>query len=203
VLRISPSILLLGLLAGLLAGCASTKNVQQEDDDFYSKFPPLALSSELIHSPGGDLTARIPKDWITIDPEKLESPQIFAAACNPDYTVSLIFSELQLDNTVRSIFDREGLKGVAELDIQRRQRRSNGRLQQIGETEEFAIGRRKFGAFTYSTDSSKTLTRVAVFSTGTKLYSCAITHLTFNDHEIPSAQTMREMHQIVLGGMEW
>lgn len=149
------------------------------------------------------MTARIPKDWITIDPEKLESPQIFAAVCNPEYTVSLIFGEMSLDNAARSVFDREGLKGVAELDNQRRQRRSNGRLQQVGETEEFAIGRRTFSAYTFTTDSSKTLTRVAFFSTGTKLYSCAITHLAFSDHEIPTPQTMREMHQIVLSGIEW
>lgn len=192
------------LLATLLAaGCASTKKVQQEEDDFYAKFPPLTLSNELVHSPGGDMTARIPQDWVTLDPEKLESPQIFAAMCNPAYTVSVLFSELPIDGTLRSVIDREGLKGVAELDLQRRSRRGNGRIQQIGETEEFALGRRRFGAYTYTTDSSKTLTRVAVYSTGAKVYACAITHLTFNDHELPAPATMREMHQIILSGVEW
>jgi hypothetical protein len=55
----------------------------------------------------------------------------------------------------------------------------------------------------YTTDSMQTMTRVAVFFTNYHLYECSITHLTFGEKELPDPRTLREMHQIILGGIEW
>jgi hypothetical protein len=69
--------------------------------------------------------------------------------------------------------------------------------------EQFTIGQRKFGAYMYTTDSMQTITRVAVFFTNYHLYECTITHLTFGEKELPDPRTLRDMHQIILGGIEW
>jgi hypothetical protein len=104
---------------------------------------------------------------------------------------------------VREGFSRRGLKGLGEASFQRRQKRSNNRAQLVGDVEEFAIGRRLFTAYTYSTDTMKTLTRTAVFFTNSHLYECAVTHLTFNNRELPSRRVMGEIHELVLGTIEW
>src|ERR1041385_661907 len=171
----------LGWMAALgmvsyLAGCASSRQTRQEDDDFYARLPPVTISStEIIHSPAGDMTARLPHGWVTVEVEKLEDPKIFAVACDPNYTMSLVFSEVALDNSIRTGFDRGGMRGVLEASFLRRQKRSAGRAQGMTEVEEFTIGSRQFGSYIYTTDSMRTITRVAVFYTTAHLYECAIT----------------------------
>lgn len=148
------------------------------------------------------MSARLPSGWVTLDVDKLQSPELFAMACNPDYTMSLIFSSISVDNAARKGFDRSGMAGLADASFERHRKRTAGRARLISETEEFAIGRRRFGAYTYTTDSMQTLTRVAVFYTATNLYECAITHLTFTDRELPTLATLREVHQLVLATVE-
>jgi hypothetical protein len=189
-------------LAVIAAGCSTPKQTQQQPD-FFSQFPLVSLSPNTIHSPSGDMTARVPAEWVSVDAEKLENPQIFGVACRPDYTVSVVFNEVPMDNTIRASFDRGGMGGLLEASFARRQRRVGGRAGEMQEVEQFTIGQRKFGAYMYTTDSMQTITRVAVFFTNFHLYECSIIHLTFGEKELPDPRTLRDMHQIILGGIEW
>lgn len=192
------------LLPTLLVGCiGAQQTVQSEAEDFSSRFPAVTVSDSRVHSPTGDMSARLPAGWVTLDVEELEAPELFAVACNPDYTISLLFSAAAVDNSARKGFDRGGMVGLAEASFERHRKRSDGRAVMVADIEEFAIGRRRFGAYTYSTDSMRTLTRVAVFYTASNLYECAVTHLTFTDRDLPNLKTMREIHQLVLASVEW
>lgn len=195
-----PLLLLLFPLA-MAAGCFGAKQTVRTEAS--EPGPALAFAPEQIHSPSGDMAARLPKDWVTIDAEQLESPQVFAIACDPAYTLSVIFSETAADNAARSILARDGLQGLVDASFQRHVKRSRGRAEITGETEEFAIGRRRFAAYTYTTDSTLTLTRVAVFYTNTHVYECALTHLTFNSQDLANARAFRGIHQLILGSIEW
>jgi hypothetical protein len=117
--------------------------------------------------------------------------------------MSLVFSEIPLDNSIRTGFDRGGMRGVMEASFLRRQKRSAGRAQGMSEIEEITIGTRQFGCYIYTTDSMRTITRVAVFYTSAHLYECAITHLAFSAHDLPSQRTVRQVHQLVLSAIEW
>jgi len=196
------SLPLLLLVAATLTGCFSTKQAQRAET-VAEPAPALAFSPEQIHSPSGDMAARLPLDWVMIDARQLESPQIFAMACDRNYTLSVIFSETQTDNIARTILAREGLRGLVDVSFQRHLKRSRNQAQMVGEAEEFAIGRRRFAAYTYTTDSSLTLTRVAVFYTNSHVYECALTHLTFTASDIVAARSLRNIHQLILGTIEW
>jgi hypothetical protein len=185
----------------VMAGCTGSRQTQQTDEA--AGVPQIAFAPDQIHSPSGDMSARVPKGWVLLDAEKLESPQVFAVACDPAYTISVIFSEAPVDNVARGIFSRDGLKGLVDASFQRHFKRSHNRAAMVGDIEEFAIGRRQFAAYTYSTDSMQTVTRVAVFFTNSHLYECAITHLTFNAHDLPNEKTVRGIHQLILGSIEW
>jgi hypothetical protein len=191
------------LMAMVMAGCTGPQQTQKEERDFFSEFPLVALSADVIHSPQGDMTARLPQGWVMLDAGALETPGVFAAACDTAYTLSVVFSEVPVDAAVRDGYSRRGLRGLGEASFQRRQKRSNSRAQLVGDVEEFAIGRRLFTAYTYSTDSMRTLTRTAVFFTQSHLYECAITHLTFSDRALPTPRAMGEIHELVLGTIEW
>jgi hypothetical protein len=191
------------LLLGLIAGCAAPQQTQQEESDFFAQFPPARLSETLIHSPSGDMTARVPSDWVSIDAEKVAEPGIFAVICNPEYTLSVVFNEVPLDNILRAAFERSGMNGLIQASYARRQRRAVEKAQGMQEVEQFSIGVRRFGAYMYTTDSMRTITRVALFYTDAHLYECSITHLTFNDRELPEPRIVRNIHQIILEGIEW
>lgn len=184
-----------------LSGCIGTQKAAVAEDTSL-KFPAIVVSDERVHSPSGDMSARLPDGWVTLDVGKLSSPELFAMACNTNYTLSLMFSAIGVDNAARRGFDRGGMAGLAEASFERHRKRSAGRARMVSEVEEFAIGRRRFGAYTYSTDSLQTLTRVAVFYTATNLYECAVTHLTFTDRDLPTLKTMREIQQLVLATIE-
>jgi hypothetical protein len=192
----------LGILVA--EGCVGSSQASRGDtEEFAARFPTIALSSTMIHSPSGDMAARLPAGWVALDVAHLESPDLFAVACDPEYTVSMIFSAAPVDNAARLGFDREGMTGLADASFERHRKRTSGRARMVGEAEEFAIGRRRFGAYTFTTDSMRTLTRVAVFYTAANLYECAVTHLTFSETELPSLQKLREIHQIILSTVEW
>ncbi len=208
-MRSSRLIIPLLLFGCLAAGCTSSSrelrlNREQSTDEFAAALPPVLLSSvNVIHSPHGDMSAKLPQHWVTVDPSELHIPDVFAAACDPDYTMSLVFSEAPVDDAARRGYRQDGLRGLAEVSFQRRRARSQSPVELVGPVEQFALGRRMFSAYTYSADSMRTMTRVAVFVTDSHLYECAVTHLTFSGHELPNNATLREIQQLVLASVEW
>ncbi len=188
----------------IVSGCAGSRETTQvKQEVFEDRVPVVQLATEQIHSPSGDMTARLPRQWVTLDPGALEMPQAFTVACNPDYTVAVIFSEIPLDNAMRDGYGRNGMKGLLQVSFDQRKKQLGEQVQLVGQMEEFAIGQRRFGAYTYTTDSSFTTTRVAMFYTDFHLYESAITHLTFHQFELPSPETLREIQQIILSSVEW
>jgi hypothetical protein len=204
-LLVPPTMLLL-LLAGISGCTGSSRGLDgsKTPGDFLAELPPVMISpTAIVHSPNGDMSARIPHEWILIDATQLEMPEVFAVACDPDYTMSLVFSETPVDDAARRGYRSSGVRGLAEAGFQRRRARSADPIQLVGQIEEFAIGRRLFSAYTYSSDSMHTITRAAVFITDSHMYECAITHLTFSGKDLPDQPTIRDIHQLVLGTIEW
>lgn len=196
-------LLLLLACALLFGGCPSPKQVVKPVDTVAVAPPIVQLSADLVHSPGGDMTVRIPAGWVTMDVEQLQTPQVFSVACNPGYTMSLVMGEIPVDNSVRAAYDANGLKGLAEASFQRRWKGSQSKATMVGFVEELELGKRRFATYAYSTDDTATLTRVAVFFTTTHLYECAITNLTFSDGEPAAPQTMQEILRLVLASAMW
>ncbi len=199
-LRICP--LLLG--AVLFAACAAPKEtVPTEEEDFFAMIPAVDLSDEVVYSPAGDMKARLPQDWVTLDDARFQDPEIFAVACDPHYTMTIVFSEVPLDDVLVNIFRSKGMVGLLQANFKERVERLGGVPPKLLKAEEFALGQRKFGAYTFTTDSSLTSTRVALFYTRKHLYECTITQLPYTEGELPTNEKIKDVHQIVLGGIEW
>lgn len=187
----------------MFGGCPSPQQTVKPVDSIPAAPPIVQLSTELVHSPGGDMTLKIPVGWVTMDIEQLQTPQVFSVACNPEYTMSLVIGEIPLENSVRAAYNATGLKGLAEVSFQRRWKGSQSKARMVGSVEEFELGKRRFAAYSYTTDGGITLTRVAVFFTTTHLYECAITNLTFSDGEPANLETMQEILRLVLASATW
>lgn len=195
------------LLFPLLASCAAQKEVvseEEEPEDIWSMIPAVELSDDVVYAPAGDMRAHLPEDWIALDATRFGNPDIFAVACDPDYSMAVVFSSVPLDPDLGDIFRRSGMMGLLKKNFQDRAERIDEWYSPLLiDAEEFALGRRRFGAYTFTTDSSLSVTRVGMFYTRKNLYECAITHLPYSESELPEIVKLKEIHQIVLGGIEW
>ena len=205
-----PTTLLLAL--GLLSmffywGCGAEKEIVKEEptiEEIIASIPPIELSEEnLVYSRAGDLRAALPKKWIALDALGFNIPELFVVACDADYSMTLLFSEIPLGKELGSAYQAGGMAGLAREHFRDRSERSGGMELQLIESGEFTIGRRRFYAYLYTNDGMVTCTRVALFYTDKNLYECTITHLPYSESELPSRERMQEIHQIILGGITW
>lgn len=191
-------------LVFLPAGCAAPKKAPAvQEDDFFAMVPAVELSEEVIYSPEGDMKARLPDGWVTLDDARFGNPEIFAVACDPEYRMVIVFSEIPMDQALGEVFRSKGMMGLLQANFNERLSRMSGPAPQLLAGEEFALGRRKFGAYAFTADSGATMTRVALYYTPKHLYECAISNLPYTESDVPSSQTIKDIHQVVLGGIEW
>lgn len=188
----------------IFAACAAPKEaVPTEEEDFFAMIPAVELSEDVVYSPSGDMKARLPADWVTLDDARFDDPEIFAVACDPHYTMAIVFSEIPLDESMAGVFRSKGMMGLLQLNYKERIERLGGYAPTFLGAEEFALGQRKFGAYAFTMDSSFTSTRVSLFYTRKHLYECTITQLPYSEGDLPTNDKMKDVHQIVLGGIEW
>ena len=200
-------VLSLLLLSFVMASCVAPKQVvneEEEGNDIWSMDPVVELSDDVVYSPAGDMRAHLPREWIALDAAQFGNPDIFAVACDPDYTMAVVFSTIPLDAEMGDIFRRNGMMGLLKKNYQERIERINEWYNpQLISAEEFALGRQRYGAYIFTTDSSLTISRVGLFYTRKNLYECALTHLPYSESELPTADKLKQIHQVMLGGIEW
>ena len=193
-------------LTGLF-GCGAEKEIVKEEpsiEEIIASIPPIELSEDdLVYSRAGDLRAALPESWIALDALGFRIPELFVVACDPDYSMTLLFSEIPLGKELGRAYQEGGMAGLAREHFRDRTERSGGMALELVESGEFTIGRRRFFAYLYTNDGMVTCTRVALFYTQKNLYECTITHLPYSESELPSRERMQEIHQIVLGGITW
>lgn len=191
--RINSSMLTL-LLGSLLVGCGTVGGVVAP------RPVPLDFGDQQIHAPGGDLTATVPLGWVMIDPPQLSSLQAFGAFCSPDYTVAVAFARAAAGGDVTT---PGGINEAIDAGFALRRKRSGDRAQILDRGETVVKGR-TLGVYTYTTDSSRTITRVVVLPARANLYECAITPLSINSPvaAIP-LDSLARLHQTILGAVEW
>ncbi|MCE7936164.1 MAG: hypothetical protein DYG96_16475 [Chlorobi bacterium CHB2] len=177
---------LLLLLACSLAfgGCPSPQQTVKPVDTVVVAPPLVQLSADAVHSPAGDMTVKIRRLRRLAE----DGPHLVGG---------------QARGNVRAAYDASGLKGLAEISFQRRWKGSQSRARMEGLVEEFELGKRRFAAYSYTTDGGATLTRVAVFFTATRLYECAIANLTFSDNDPADPKAMEEILRLVLASAMW
>lgn len=159
---------------------------------------PLDFGDQQIHAPAGDLTATVPLGWVMIDPPQLASLQAFGAFCNPEYTVAVAFAR------AASGGDAPGSVSEAiDVGFALRRKRSGDRATLLNRGETTVKGH-TLGVYTYTTDSSQTITRVVVIPARSNLYECAITPLSLGTPAAPvPLDSMARLHQTILGAVEW
>ena len=194
----------LTLLPLLLAlGCAAEKQAVTEEEDIFAMIPAVDLSDDVVYSPDGDMRAALPEEWVALDATRFGNPDIFAVACDPGYSMTIVFSKIPLDQELGRAFNDNGMLGILKAHYDERVARLGAAPPLLVSAEEFAIGKRRFASYLFTVDKGVTYTRVVLFYTKKNMYECSITQLPYTESDLPSQELMLDIHQIVLGGIEW
>lgn len=198
---------ILVLVVLLLPGCIIVKGGKDEAEEQSSAVSPkplIPMSEELVRSEQGDMIAFLPAAWFFMDVKDKVSSSIFAVAVNPDYTASLIFSELRKDDALDEVYGKEGLIGVARASFLKRERKTAGLVKNSGSFDVRALGTKKFGVYEYTGINDAFPTRVAVFRSALgNYYECTLAPLPFTGRTLPSKEEMEKIYASVLSTIDY
>lgn len=195
--------------AAVLSGCIIVKGLdgeQQAQASVVAPKPVLPMSDELIRSESGDMIAFLPEAWFFMDVNDKVSSSVFAVAVNPEYTASLVFSELRKDDAIEEAFQKEGLIGVARASFQKRERKTAGLVKNAGGFDIRTLGTKQFGIYEYSDAGAGDVlpTRVAVFRSALgNFYECTLATLPFTGRKVPTTEDLEKIYQSVLATIDY
>lgn len=195
------------ILGFIFASCGSSSKIVIYDSQIQIPVTNFLYSQDLIYSPDGNISARIPDGWLIVTPQqKSDNANIFAVVCDPDYRYMLTFTELPY-NDVKVISSGIDIISLTMGTLKWRKKRFIGNIELIEDPSEINIKSKTFGAFTYSSDSSVTIIRSGIFNTqinGTqKLYECMLTQIPNKYKPLPSNVEIISIHKAILNGIKW
>ncbi len=159
----------------------------------------VAMSDEIVYSEQGDMVVRLPQDWFFVDIGKEVSSNVIAAASNPDYTLSLVFSELRANENLIDLHQNEGLLGVARAGFRARERKTAGAVKQLGEIELRELGARRFGIYEFSDNNGATFNLASVFKTSlNNFYEVALVQMADFNRPVPPRDSVESIFSAVL-----
>ncbi len=168
-----------------------------------SPLPEISMSDEIVRTVEGDVIAQLPNNWRLVDIEGKISPDVFAVAVNPDYTLAAVFSRLHVADRNDSILSLEGLQAMARLGMAHRERKSGGMTRQIGATSSVVIGARSFGMYQFSSVGSLQ-TKAAVFTSSVgKHYEFSLTPVAITGKPLPSSDDYNRIFNSILATIQF
>ncbi|MCX7735787.1 MAG: hypothetical protein N2319_03645 [Candidatus Kapabacteria bacterium] len=206
---VSKKIHIISIFLILLSGCIIVKKDNIQDDTEVvnvqlSPKPTIEMSDEYIRSKKGDMIAFLPKDWFLVDVSEKSSPEIFAVAVNPDYNLSLVFSNLRITEAKSSVIKKEGLLGLARLSFDKRAQKTGGSVKQVGKYNLISIGPQLFAEYEFTTAGSTNVIKTAVFvSSIDEYYEFSIVPMNIRNNQRPSFKKVDEIFNSVLATIQY
>lgn len=197
------------LSLSILSGCIIVKkdNIIDESEVVnvqLSPRPTIDISDEYIRSKKGDMIAFLPKNWFLVDVSEKTSPEIFAVAVNPEYNLSLVFSNLRITEAKSSVIKKEGLLGLARLSLDKRIQKTGGAVKQIGKYNLIRIGPQLFAEYEFTTKDSPNIVKTAVFiSSIDEYYEFSIVPMYIRNNQPPSFSHINEIFNSVLATIQY
>ncbi len=199
--------ILLCLSLVIFCSCIVVKYQEQEEiiaTVTLSMKPEIELSDEIIRSRMGDMIAFLPKGWMLIDAEDKVSSDVFCVAVNPEHTLSMVFSVIRKNEQVNSVFEKEGLLGLARLSYAKRVKKTSGAIKQIGKYILVEMGHNTFTKYDYVTPSNSYVTRVAVFASSiNEFYEFALIPMDIIGNQLLNAEEIDKIFRSMLTSIKY
>ncbi len=187
------------------SGCIIVKEESGETETqviTLSPKPEIPMSEDIARSDRGDMIAFLPQDWFFPDLDGETSTEVFAQAVNPNYTLCAVFSKIRKNGEAEEIFRKEGLIGLARLNLARKIKKTGGGVKQIGKYATIEIGSYEFAQ--YETTNGALLARSAVFvSNFGGYYEFTLMQMNITGAKIPAKEEFDKIFRSILSTIEY
>lgn len=196
------------LFALLVQSCIVVKNDDNGSDYVpilnFSPQPEIPMSDQMVRSQNGDMLSFLPKDWFLVPVEDKTSSEVLAVAVNPDYTISVVFSQLKKSSQMDATVDKEGLLGLARLTLDKRARKTAGSVRQVGKYSTINMGPRNFAMYEFTNADNSMSGMAAVFkSTLNEYYEMAIVPLNIKGIVLPGRPDLEKVFRSILTTVQY
>lgn len=158
---------------------------KKNDDEFPSDLtimekPLISMSDQIVRFPYNDAIANLPIQWFFVDDEDKKPSNIFSIACNSDFTLCAIFSQIVHTQHLTKLYTNEGLVEIAKYSFEQKNKKSLGNIELVGDFIPKKNGRQKFYIYTYRNKTDKTVGKSAVFlSSLNNFYEFSLLQMSF------------------------
>lgn len=166
--------------------------------------PEVPMSDNIIRSKTGDMIAFLPTGWSLIDVKDKVSSDVIAVAVNPEYTLSAVFSHFRTGDKSNTVYQNEGLLGLARLSLAKHERKTSGSVNQIGKYYTVELGKNKFAKYDFSSTNGAIVTRVAVFaSVINEFYEFALIPMDFSGNQLPPSDEVDKIFRSIMTSIKF
>jgi len=154
------------VLSVILNSCFVVKEEVETDiapSIILSPKPEIEMSETLVRSQKGDMIAFLPKAWFFVDLEDEISPDAFAVAVNPDYSLAAVFTIIRPNEEVNALVKKEGLIGLARYSIMKKQDKTADAIKLYGKYTSISMGTLSFCKYMYTSTEGTITSQSAVF----------------------------------------
>ena len=131
------------------------------------KIPLDVLSDETVHSKTTDLSVKIPKDWFTAEDNECNCIDLWLV--KNDYSASLIFRKINVDQAAQSELKENEVEKVAEYSKMFAENKVGDEFQKPGKVETFELNGKPFAEYRYKSSKDEVI-RAVVFELNGQFY---------------------------------
>ena len=167
------NLLIIVLVSLNLSGCIVVKHEEEKEKPLIinlSPQPELQMSDLMVRSESGDMLSFLPQGWFLINTEDKAPADVICVAVNPQYTLSVVFSQIHKKDKYAEIVGKEGLTGLARIALEERTKKTSGSVHQLGKYTTISMGPRKFTKYEFANADNTVRGVSAVFKTSLNEY---------------------------------
>ncbi len=188
-------------LATGLSGCIIIHRTVTLPPPPYQASAPL--SSDVVHSPDGDMIATIPQGWILLNTGAKLDESDMLVMCDTNYSGMVFFHREPLSPGLAADIQQQGLEPAARKSFQRIKSKIPGAMLVTKEYQTFGVNDREFCAYEYTSDQYHSLTRVVVFTTGKRIYECVAAQFSVDDKPMMKFADLCAAQESVVESVRW
>ena len=166
--------------------------------------PEIPMSDKLVRSLKGDMIAYLPEGWDFIDLQEKTSPDVFAVAVNPEYTLTAVFTSIRKNDKSDTAFARDGLLGIARISLANHQTKSGDAVKQIGNFMNLQMGAMTFAKYESTTVAGLLSAQTAVFvSSINQYYEFALVPMNITGKVQPTQPEANKIFNSILSTIQY
>ncbi len=186
------------LAASAFSGCMIIRSTTTLPAPPYVGSRPV--TSQIVHSPDGDMIASIPEGWILLNTQNRAGENTILVLVDTNYSGVMFFERVPQSSPLPA---ENPLEAAARRSFERVKARTRDAASLSSSYQTFGVNGREFCSYEYSADRHRSENRVVVFTTGKHVYECVATQLSTDDKPMMRFADLCSVQQSLVDSIRW